>query len=58
MQVLQEFAAVARSRLNQREDVVLRQLDLLKSLEIIEPDLSFVCRSVLCRDYSTQSVLI
>jgi len=46
IQVLQEFVSVALSKLKQREDVVLRQLDLLKNLEIVEPNYSAVCRAV------------
>ena len=46
IQVLQEFASVALSKLQQQEDVVLRQLALLRNLEIIEPKHSSVCRAV------------
>ena len=46
IQVLQEFASVALTKLGQREDIVLKQLDLLGNLEIIEPKHTSVCRAV------------
>lgn len=46
IQVLQEYASVALTKLGQREDVVLRQLDLLGNLEVVEPKHSSVCRAV------------
>jgi|LGVF01.1.fsa_nt_gb predicted nucleic acid-binding protein len=45
-QVLQEYAHVALKKLHQRQDVVLRQLALLESFEVIAQTPSLVRRSV------------
>lgn len=45
-QVLQEYANVALNKLNQSHDVVLRQLSLLESFEVIQISSAMVKRAV------------
>ncbi len=45
-QVLQEYAHVALNKLNQRQDVVLRQLVILEELEVIQQSPVLIRRSV------------
>ena len=45
-QVLQEYAHVALTKLNQRQDVVLRQLVLLEGLDIVYQSPALIRRSI------------
>ncbi len=45
-QVLQEYAFVASKKLNQRHDVILRQLKLLESFEVIRQSPEMIRRAV------------
>jgi predicted nucleic acid-binding protein len=45
-QVLQEYASVAISKLGQKEDVVLRQLKLLETLEVVSQTPAMIRRAV------------
>ncbi len=45
-QVLQEYAFVALKKLNQKHDVVLRQLKLLESFEVIRQSTEMIRRAV------------
>ncbi|MFP4167112.1 MAG: PIN domain-containing protein [Opitutales bacterium] len=46
VQVLQEYANTALNKLGQEPAVVLRQLALLESMEVVRPDPKMVCRAV------------
>lgn len=46
VQVLQEYANTALNKLGQAPAVVLRQLALLESLEVVRPDAKMVIRAV------------
>ena len=50
IQVLQEYANVALGKLKQSSDIVLRQLHLLETLEIVTPTTQTVRRSVEIRE--------
>lgn len=45
-QVLQEYAYVAIKKLNQRYDIVLRQVKLLESFEVINQSSDMICRAI------------
>ncbi|HBS26243.1 MAG TPA: PIN domain nuclease [Gammaproteobacteria bacterium] len=45
-QVLQEYAHVALNKLQQRQDIILRQLVLLEELEVIQQTPALIRRSV------------
>lgn len=45
-QVLQEYAFVAHKKLNQRHDVILRQLKLLESFEVIRQSPEMIRRAL------------
>ena len=45
-QVLQEFAAVALSKLHQKVDIVLAELSLLKSMEVVQVTPALIRRAL------------
>ena len=50
MQVLQEYANTALVKLQQKSDVVLRQLRLLEAMRVVEPDADLIRRQVEIRE--------